>query len=144
MGSMDAARAAGFLILGLSLAAAGFLGAPLHLLLLIGAVPVATLFLPGGVGAAAAANLAQKLYDREAWEADWDKRYLPQGQGDRRTPARSGRREDGDVEPDLFPDDLRETKAWLRTLATIRHLPEGPRGGLPSKGDRGRSRPPKG
>jgi hypothetical protein len=102
MGSMDAARAAGFLILGLSLAAAGFLGAPLHLLLLIGAVPVATLFLPGGVGAAAAANLAQKLNDREAWEADWDKRYLPQGEGDRRTPARSGRREDGDVEPAQF------------------------------------------
>lgn len=129
MDPMDAARIAGFLILGLTLGTAALLGAPLLLLLLIGAVPVATLFLPDGVGAAAATNLARRIYDRQGWEAGWDRRYLPEREDRGRRGTGSPEPDRAEVEPDLFPEDLGESKAWLRTLAEIRRLPAEPMSG---------------
>jgi hypothetical protein len=121
---VNAARIAGFVILGSALAMAGLLGAPAGLVILIGAAIGATAFLPGGCGAAAFSNLAQKLYDRDAWQAHWSENYLQEGRDGLLAGLRSRRRSGVDVPPDLFPDDLQESKAWLRTLTSIRRLPE--------------------
>lgn len=132
---MDVARLAGFVVLGAALGTWGFLGAPLSLLILIGAFPLITLLLPGGAGAAAASNLARKLYDRPAWEKGWDRGYLSEDEDGRPARRRDRRRPREDVPPDLFPDDPEESRAWLRTLREIRELREddAPRGA----GDRG-------
>lgn len=110
---MDVARIAGFVVLGLALLTWGLLGAPLYLLALIAAFPLVTLLLPRGAGAAAATNLARRLYDRRAWQRDWDAGYLPD-EDDREA-----------IPPDLLPEDPHEARGWHRTLRGIRRLPEG-------------------
>jgi hypothetical protein len=119
---MDGPRVAGLVMVGVVLLMAGLLGAPLALvgllaLVLGGLAVILTLLSPSGVGAQSVSNLARKMYDRDGWESGWSRTYL----GERRP----RRRDRGvDVPPDLFPEDLRESKAWLRTLDSIRHLPE--------------------
>ncbi len=122
MEAMDGARVAGFVVVGVVLLMAGLLGAPLALVgllavVLCGLALILTLLSPGGVGAQSASNLARKMYDRNGWESGWSRGYLDEG----RPPRRRSR---DDVPPDLFPEDLQESRAWLRTLDSIRRLPE--------------------
>ena len=116
---------AGFVTLGAVLVGIGLLGAPPGLLALLAGAVAVTAFLPRGVGAQAASNLAQRLYDRDAWHAGWSRTYLPERERGARFPGGSRRGSDIDVPPALLPDDIDESKAWLRTLASIRRLPEG-------------------
>lgn len=120
---MNACRIAGFVSLGLILLMAGLLGAPPAMLLMIAAFGAATAFLPRGSGAAALHNLAQRLYDRDRWEAHWSEGYLHEPpDADRPRPAARG--SSVELPPGLLPRDPRESGAWLRTLAAIRDLPE--------------------
>jgi hypothetical protein len=129
---MDGARVAGLVVVGLVLLMAGLLGAPLALVALLavaigGLGAILALLSPGGVGAQSASNLARKLYDRNGWEAGWSRNYLGErrrGFLDRIRSRRRLPRAPDDVPPDLFPDELQESKAWLRTLESIRRLPE--------------------
>ena len=73
---MTASRIAGFTTVGLVLSAAALLGAPASLLAWFALAMLSTAFFPGGVGAAAITNLAQKRYDRSGWRAGWSDHYL--------------------------------------------------------------------
>lgn len=125
---MNACRVAGFVSLGLVLLMAGLLGAPPAMLAMIGGISLATAFLPRGVGAAALHNLAQKRYDRDRWQAHWSEGYLD-GPAD----VRGARESSPGLPPGLLPADERESRAWLRTLATIRDLPERDPTGRPAR-----------
>lgn len=110
---------AGTVLLGLLLGAAWLMGAPVPMLASIAAlvaVIAATMPLPG-VGARAFSALARKLYDHAAWEERWANE--PHG-----GPERTRDRTKEDLPPELLPPDLEGSKAWLRTLADIRGLPE--------------------
>lgn len=118
---MEPGHIAGTIMLGLLLGAAWSMGAPVPMLASIAAlvaVIAATMLLPG-VGARAFRALATKAYDRAAWEERWANE--PHG-GPERGRGRRVARED--LPPELLPPDLRGSKAWLRTLADIRGLPE--------------------
>ncbi|MDP9342835.1 MAG: hypothetical protein M3Q23_12245 [Actinomycetota bacterium] len=126
---MDGARVAGFVVVALVLLMAGLLGAPLGLVVLLAVViggigVLVTVLSPGGVGAQSASNLARKLYDRNGWESGWSGSYLGERRGGPLARRRARRRREVDVPPDLLPEDLQESKAWLRTLESIRRLPE--------------------
>lgn len=124
MGGVDASRIVGLAMLAVVLVALWLLGAPLGLLALVGGLTLTSAFLPCGVGAQAACNLARKRYDREAWKADWSRNYLDDRQGRLSTRMRDRRRAAVDLPPDVIPDDVQEARAWMRTLAAIRRLPE--------------------
>src|SRR5207249_4710503 len=126
---MSASRVAGLVMLAVVLLMAGLLGAPLVMLgwvaLVVGGIAAIPLVLRGGVGAQAATNLARKLYDRRGWETGWSRNYLPEPKGGPPARLRSRRRRaatDLVVPPDLLPEDVEESKAWLRTLDSIRGL----------------------
>jgi hypothetical protein len=126
MVAVIACRVAGFVALGLLLLMAGLLGAPILLLVMIGGFFTATAFLPGGTGAAALGNLARRLYDRRGWESHWSEGYLDEREEGPVARRRARRRATIDIPARLLPDDLQESKAWFRTLAAIRGLPERP------------------
>jgi hypothetical protein len=119
---VNGSRVAGLVTLSLLLLMAGLLGAPLVMLgwvaLVVCAITVIPLVLRGGVGAQAFSNLARKRYDRSGWEAGWSRNYLSDRKASRRPAAGA------DLPPDLLPEDIEESKAWLRTLHSIRGLPE--------------------
>src|SRR5437773_1340717 len=119
---MSASRVAGLVMLAMVLLMAGLLGAPLVMLgwvaLVVGGIAAIPLVLRGGVGAQAFSNLARKRYDRSGWEASWSRNYIPDRKAAHRPAAGA------DLPPDLLPEDLEESKAWLRTLHSIRGLPE--------------------